>query len=361
MRRLRRALLGVLCVTVMLVTGLASAVTSAQAAVPDRWGFAFVDVFSGTPTLAHQAGSWSSASVVTVSPGATGQVKVVFPGIASPAGVAHVTAVSPNAEWCQLQTWLPSGPDEVALVQCYKYGGAPVFVPFTIVFEESSGTLPAPQALGYVHYNGGSVVTQFNSTAGVDTVAPGAVGVWTVTLPGLGSSSPEGGFQVTAVDRGQPARCKVGGWSAAIAAQIVQVVCYNATNAPLRTGWTLTYQRQRAITGAASPPKYFGYTLEVSPGTPGPYAPTPVGINFNPSGAPNTIKNFAVGREVTFPKIGYLRDHVQVTGFGSGPEYCNILKVWTTPPNDAVVSGIKCYNGVAVTPYRFFASYTSEK
>ncbi len=358
MRRLRRALLGLLCATAMLVTGLVSAAPGAQAAVPDRWGFAFVDVFSGTPVLAHQAGTLAP---ITVSPGATGQVKVTFPGIATPGGVAHVTAVSPNAEWCQLQTWVAATPDEVALVQCYKYGGAPVFVPFTIVFEQSSGLLPAPQALGYVHYDGSSTVTQFNSAGALNTVTPGPVGVWTVTLPGLGSAAPEGGLQVTAVDRAQPARCKIGGWSSAPGAQTVQVLCHNATNTPLKTGWTLTYQRQRAITGAAGPPKYFGYTFDVNPTTPGPYAPVPAGVNFNSLGAPNTIKNSVPGREVTFPKVGYLRDHVQVTAFGSGPEYCNLLKVWATPPNDAIVGGIKCYNAVTVTPQRFFASYTSDK
>ncbi|GAA3133372.1 hypothetical protein [Streptosporangium carneum] len=361
MRRLRRALLGVFCGIVTLVTGLASATTSAQAAVPDRWGFAFVDVFSGVPTLAHQAGSWSSASTVTVSSGATGQVKVAFPGIATSGGVAHVTAVSPNAEWCQLQTWAPSGPDEIALVQCYKYGGAPAFVPFTIVFEQSSGLLPAPQALGYVHFNGSSVATQFNSAGAANTVAAGGVGTWTVTLPGLGSTGPEGGLQVTAVDRAKPARCKVGGWSSAAGAQTVKVICHDATSTPYRTGWTLSYQRQRAITGAAAPPKHFGYTLDTAPTTAGPYAPAPAGINFNSQGATNTIKNSAPGREVTFPKVGYLRDHVQVTAFGPGPEYCNLLKVWATPPNDAVVGGVKCYNALALTPQRFFASYTSEK
>ncbi|MER7131294.1 hypothetical protein [Streptosporangium saharense] len=361
MRRLRKPFLGVLCGVVALLAGLVPA-TAAQAAVPDRWGFAFVDVFSGVPNLAHQAGSWSSASNVTVSAGATGQVKVVFPTIAARGGVAHVTAVSPNAEWCQLQSWGPSGADEVALVQCYKYGGAPVFTPFTIVYETSSGTLPAPQALGYIHYNGGGIVTQFNSAGGVNTVTPSGTGVWGVTLPGLGSAGPEGGLQVTAVDPQQPARCKVGSWGSATSAQSVKVICHDATNRPIRTGWTLTYQRQRAITGAAVPPRFFGYVLDTNPTAAGPYAPTPAGINFNtlvPGG--NTVQNFVPGRQVTFPKIGYLRDHVQATAFGPGPEYCNIYKLWVTPPNDAIVNGVKCYNAVTLTPERSFVSYTSEK
>ncbi|MFC7648524.1 hypothetical protein ACFQX6_54865 [Streptosporangium lutulentum] len=161
-----------LCVTVLLASGLAMA-TSAQAAVPDRWGFAYVNAYSGVPSLAHQAGSWGPGFNVTVTPGALGQSFVRFPQIATGGGVVHVTAVAPAAHWCQAQNWGPSGLDLVVAVQCYRYGGGPVFAQYTIVFETSTGTLPASQGLGYVHYNGAGITSQFNSASAPNGVVGG--------------------------------------------------------------------------------------------------------------------------------------------------------------------------------------------
>src|SRR5436309_2446175 len=82
----------------------------AQAAVPDHWGFAYVNkpAVTGIPDLHHQAGNWPSPFKVHVHPGAIGQVFVVFPMIASKGGVVHVTAVTSLAAWCQAQKWGPS-------------------------------------------------------------------------------------------------------------------------------------------------------------------------------------------------------------------------------------------------------------
>jgi hypothetical protein len=127
----------------------------AQAAVPDHWGFAYVDKPSvpGIPDPTHQAGSWPAAFKVHVTPGAVGQVFVRFPQIASKGGVVHVTAVIAQPVWCQAQKWGPSGTDEIATVRCFKPGGAPVFVPFVVMFTTSTkGPFPAGRAYGYVHF-----------------------------------------------------------------------------------------------------------------------------------------------------------------------------------------------------------------
>ncbi|GAA3006773.1 hypothetical protein [Streptosporangium longisporum] len=349
----------ILCVLAMLMTGLTAMATGARAAVPDRWGFALVNITSGIPDPSHQAGNWPAGFNVSVSPGGVGQTYVRFPQIASPGGVVHVTAVSDNAHWCQAQKWAPTGPDMLVAVQCYRYGGAPVFTPFSIVFETSSGTLPAPQAFGYVHYNGAGITSQFNSAAGVNTVAGGA-GVWTVQLPGLGSSGFAGNLQVTAVNPAQPARCKVGAWAPSVNAQAVQVRCHNATNVPLNTGWTLSYQRERAITGGALPPGRFGYTFDNVPANPGPYAPVPPAVNYNSGGATNTVQSAGLGlRLVTFPIVGALQDHVQVTAYGPGPEYCNLQTVWTTSGGSAFVRNVACYNATTRVDRASMVSYTS--
>ncbi|MGS2640980.1 hypothetical protein [Streptosporangium sp. LJ11] len=359
MRQLRRAMLRILCVIAMLTAGITATATGAQASVPNRWGFAVVNVTSGIPDVNHQAGSWGVGFNVSVTPGGVGQTFVKFPQIAITGGVVHVTAISETAYWCQAQNWGPSGTDLVVAVQCYRYGGAPVFTPYSIVFEQSTGVLPAPQAFGYVHYNGAAIATQFNSAGGVNTVAGGG-GVWTVTLPGLGSSGFAGNLQVTAVNPSQPARCKVGAWAPGVGAQAVQVRCHNATNVPLNTGWTLTYQRERAITGAAIPPKNFAYTFDTTPANPGPYAPVPSALNYNSQGGTNTIQVAGPGqRLVIFPRVGVLKDQVQVTAYGSGPEFCNLQTIWNTSGSNAFVRNVICYNATTRVDRQSLVTYTS--
>jgi hypothetical protein len=239
---------------------------------------------------------------------------VRFPQIGIPAGgVVHVTATSQTAEWCQVQKWWSAGVDEIVAVQCYKYGGAPLFTPFSITFAESTGLLTAPKAFGYVFWNGSSIATQFNSASGVNSVVPTSTGVWTVTLPGLGSTGVAGNIQVTAVDSTAAARCKVGAWAPTAGAQKIQVRCHDATNIPFKTGWTLTYHRERAITGAAIPPKNFAYTFDNTPANPGPYAPVPPAINYNSQSSVNTIQSGGTGqRMVKFPTVGVLPDRKSV-------------------------------------------------
>jgi len=359
MPQLRRVVFRILCVIALLAASVIAAATGAQAAVPNRWGFAVVDVTSGVPDLNHQAGSWAPGFNVTVSPGGVGQTYVRFPQIAINGGVVHVTAISQNAYWCQAQKWAPSGPDLMVVVQCYRYGGAPVFTPYSIVFEQSTGALPLSQGFGYMHYNGGGVVDQFNSAGAVNTVAGGA-GVWTVTLPGLAPTGMAGNVQVTAVNPTQPARCKVGGWGVSGGAQMVQVRCHNATNVPLNTGWSLTYQRERAITGAAIPPKSFAYTFDNVPANPGPYAPLPAFVNYNSQGATNTVQSSGLGqRLVTFPKVGILQDQVQVTAYGPGPEFCNLQTTWGTFGGTAIVRNVVCYDAGTRVDRASLVTYTS--
>ncbi|MFC6086754.1 hypothetical protein [Sphaerisporangium aureirubrum] len=345
----------------LIAAGLAAITTSADAAIPNRWGFAHVNVLSGIPDPAHQAGSWPAGFNVTVTSGGVGQYFVRFPQIGVPlGGVAHVTAISQANIWCQVQRLGTALPDEIVVVQCYRYGGVPVATPFSIVFEESSGVAPVSQALGYVHWNGSAIGTTFNSSGAVNTVMPTGTGIWTVTLPGIGSAGLAGGIQVTASDASLPARCKVSAWAPIAAAQRIQVRCHNATNVPLNTGWYLTYQFRRALTGGVAPPQYFGYTFDNTPANPGPYVPAPPAINFNSVGSFNEIQSAAVGqRLVTFHLIGVLPDNVQVTAFGPGPEFCNLVSIWNTSGMEARVRNVACYNAGTRLDYASMVSYNS--
>jgi hypothetical protein len=339
---------------VALGSGLAvAAAGTAQAAVPGHWGFAYVDKPSvpGIPDPTHQAGSWPPGFVVHVKPGVVGQVFVRFPRIASSRGVVLVTAVTDAPVWCQAQKWARSGPDELVAVRCFKAGGAPTFAPFVVAYSQSSkGPIPAGRRYGYVHYSPvHGVVARFNSAGGVNTVAALAPGVWAVRLPGLGSAGLAGNVQVTAVNAAGPAKCEVGGWHPAPARQLIEVRCYNGLATPLKTGWTLTYQRGRAVTGTQ--PKHFAYTFDNKPTAAGPYAPVPPAVNFNSAAGINNVRSAGGGlRLVTLPRVGALPDTVLVTTVGSGGRFCNLLTRWATTPGSVLVRDVACYTatGVAV-------------
>jgi len=233
------------------------------------------------------------------------------------------------------------------VVRCYQHTGAPVFVPFVVMFSQSSkAPFPAGRAYGYLRYQPGSgVVTSFNSAGGGNVVAQVATGVWQVTLHGLGSSGPAGNVQVTPVNPTAPAKCEVSLWTSAKPAQSIRVRCYHPGTAPMNTGWTLSYQRGRAIMGTQ--PKKFAYTFDNKPPVAGPYAPAPPALNFNSASGVNTVVRSGAGlRLVTFPDVGLLPDTVLVTAFQGLPGgFCNLISPWATtgPPGNVIVRDVGCY------------------
>lgn len=345
----------------VVVLGLVQ-VAPAQAAVPNRWGYAYVNVSSGVPVLSHQAGSWSGAFNVTVTPGVPGETIVRFPQIGGPRGVVHVTAVATTPHICQAWKWTPVLPDEIVTVRCHQFGGAPAFVPFTVSYSESSGAMAAPATarFGYVHYNAG-IASQYNSSGGINTVTILGIGWYKVVLPGLGSPGQAGNLQVTAQNDTALARCKVSGWSPVPAAQQVEVRCFNSANVPQHSGFSLTYHKERNLVGRGLPPANFAYTFDGTPANPGPYSPLPVDVNYNSQGMLNTIRTTGLGlRLVTFPRVGFAIDHVQVTAFGPGPEHCNLQSIWATSGGTAFVRNVACYSGAApVANQASFTTYTS--
>ncbi|HXP21657.1 MAG TPA: hypothetical protein VN840_18595 [Streptosporangiaceae bacterium] len=347
-----------------------TAAGTAQAAVPDHWGFAYVSQPSvpGTPDLAHQAGSWPAPFKVHTTPGVVGQVIVRFPRIASKGGVVHVTAITDERPiWCQVQKWGPSGTDEVVVVRCYQASAGPavpVFTPFTVMYTTSSkAAFPAGQAYGYVHFQPGpGVVAQFNSAGGSNTVTSGPVGVWVVTMPGLGSAVQSGGVQVSAVDPAGPAKCELSGWAWSPGRQQFQVRCFDGTTNPLKTGWTLSYQRKRAITGGV--PKHFAYTFNNKPLIAGPYAPAPPPVNFSSAGAVNTIRSAGAGLSlVQLPRVGASPDDVLVTPFKVGPGFCNLVTLWALTGGvvkDVIVRDVACFTATGTLKSQAsLISYTS--
>lgn len=348
-----------------LAAGLAvTAAGVAQAAVPDQWGFAYVSkpTVPGITDLGHQAGSWPSFLHAKSAPGVPGQVIVTFPHIASKGGVVHVTAVNVNPVFCQAQKWGPAGLNEVVLVRCYKPGGAPVFSPFTVLYTTSSkGFFPAGRAYGYVHFQpGNGIVASFNSVGAPNSVMALGPGFWLVRMPGLGSTTPAGGVQVTAVNAAVPAKCEVSSWASTPGGQLFRVRCFNAGAASLTTGWSLSYQRGRAISGGQ--PKRFAYTFDNNPANPGPYSPAPP-LNFNSLAGVNTITRAGAGlRLVQFPRVGLLPYTVLVSAFNAGPGFCGLLTIGAisgAAPN-VLVRDVACYTATgAQQKLASLTTYTS--
>lgn len=363
MRRLWAVIVRTLCIAALAATGLTAAATAAPAAPaadPPRWGFAVVRSGAVVDSV-RQAGSWPDGLKVEAVAGGPGQVLVRFPQIGMAAGgVAHVTAISQSADWCQVQDWWQSGADEIVAVQCHRFGVGPIASWFSVTFGYSAQYLPAPQAFGYVRWNGSAVAAQFNSSApaAVNTVAPLTnPGLWRVTLPGLGSAGHAGNIQVTAVDPAVPARCKLGGWTATTAAQNIIVRCYDATGTPLNTGWSLTYHRERAITWTPQPYR-FAYTFDNAPDTPGVYLPTPYPVSHNSQSGGVQLSRSAVARkQVIFGGLNGYRDNVQVTAFGYGPEFCNLLAPWETYSTYVSIRYVTCYNGAVQVDHPAMITY----
>jgi hypothetical protein len=215
----------------------------------------------------------------------------------------------------------------------------------------SKAAFPAGQAYGYVHFQPGpGIIARFNSAGASNTVTAGPVGVWSVTMPGLGSSVRSGDVQVSAVDPAGPAKCELSGWASSPARQRFGVRCFNGMATPLKTGWTLSYQRRRAIAGGL--PKHFGYTFNNKPLVAGPYAPVPPTLNFNSVGAVNTIRRAGGGLSlVDLPRVGAAPDNVLVTPFKVGPGFCNLVTLWALTGGvvkDVIVRDVACFTATGV-------------
>lgn len=343
---------------VSLGCGLAVAgAWTAQAAVPNAWGFALVTSPSGPVSSGHWGESVPSPTPVA-TPGGPGQVHVRFPHIgAFKNGVVQVSAVIDELAWCQAQSWGPLGGAEIVTVRCFRQGGKPTFVPFTVMFSESSGKLPGGLSYAYLHGPGTAAPTSFNSTGHANHVTTLGTGRWLVRLPGPGPATPAGGVQVTAVNT-KPRICDIAARSATATAQLIQVRCYNALGSPAKTGWNLTYQRVRAITG--NRPKFFAYTAYTKLVCP-PVLP-PAAVRFNSAGGANTISCSGLGeRLVKLTKVGFLNNIVFVTAAAPAARVCNLNTTWGTAVSNVLVRNVVCYKpSGAMTPVSFLLSYTAK-
>jgi hypothetical protein len=328
-----RWLAGGITAAVLAVVGLSGVTTSAQAALPDRFGFVLWDNTSGVVVPSGTSPSTTSVAVIGI-----GRYQVTFPGQGAPGGVAHVTAINDKPHWCQINNITLSSPNEVIGISCYEVGGVADPSSFSAIFSSSSGTTTVGR-FGYVNsLPSGSLLSTYNSVAGTNTVTPGPPGTWTVKFAGLGTPGPiDGSWQATAVSQQIPARCKVAKWTSSASGQVAVVLCFDASGTPLNTQFTLTYQYQRALYGGFAPPKNFGYLWNAPP-------LGPATTNFNSQGATNTISGGTGPWLVTFPKLAVLPDDIEVTATGGGSEFCGLNTPWTHIAPDTLVRDVTCFD-----------------
>jgi len=334
---------------------------TAQAAVPNAWAFALVSSPLGPVNASHWAES-RPAPIPTAAPAGPGVEVVRFRNIGFlKGGVVHVTAVTDQLAWCQAQGWRPLGGSEFVTVRCFVKGGVASFVPFTVMYSQSSGRLPGGLSYAYVSH-GTTSGSSYNSTGHANTVTALGLGRWRVRLLGAGPATPSGGVQLTAVATA-PRICDIAGRAQTPTAQFVTVDCYTKAGVPAASGWTLTYQRSRAITGAR--PTLFAYTVNNKPTFPGIYVPAPPGVNFNSTGAINTVGGGSPEALVRFPKVGVLPNIVFITPAATVPRVCNLNTTWFTqvgPPHDVIVRDVVCYAPTgAFTRAASFIAYTSKR
>ncbi|WP_020391175.1 hypothetical protein [Kribbella catacumbae] len=320
----------------MLATFL-TIVRPADAAVPDRKGWVLWNQTSGA-TIG--TGTWpANTTVVVLGPG---RYRVTFPGQGAPNGVVHVTAINSAPHWCQAESWFQSGANEIVNIRCYRVGGVLDPTSFSAFFVRASGG-PAPGLYGYVDSAAsGALVSQYNSAGAANTSTPTGVGQWHVRFPGLvAGGSLDGNLQATAVNAATGARCKVSGWSSSGAGQDVKVLCFNSAGALLNTRFTLTYQYKVSLYGAAIPPKYYGYFLNQPPAGP----PT-TNLNSALGLGANTIMPAGPGLSlVTFPRIAFTQNTVQVTAYGPNSNFCGLNTFWTNSSSgpDLFVRDVNCF------------------
>jgi hypothetical protein len=349
----------------VLATGGVVAATvapaTAQAAVPNAWAFALVLSPSGPVNAIHWAES-TAAPTPTAAPAGPGVEVVRFRNIGFfKRGVVHVTAVTDQLAWCQAQSWRPLGGSEYVTVRCFVKGGVASFVPFTVMYSQSSGRLPGGLSYAYVSH-GTTSGSSYDSTGHATTVTALGTGRWRVRLLGAGPATQSGGVQLTAVARA-PRICDIAGRSQTPSAQFVYVDCYTKAGVRAASGWTLTYQRSRAITGVR--PASFAYTVNNKPTFPGTYVPAPPGVNFNSSGATNMVGGGSPEALIRFPKVGVLPNIVFATAAATVPRVCNLNTTWATqpaPPRDVIVRDVVCYTPLgAFTRAMSYVTYVSKR
>jgi hypothetical protein len=197
---------------------------------------------SYTPSTAYQFNSTGALNTITRF--GAGTYRVSLPGLGGLGGTVKVTAYGSGNASCKVTSWGTFFGDEPVNVLCQTPAGAPVDSQFTMTFDADIGLLgtltdpwPAVPERAYLWANDPSSAAytpslsyQYNSGGGTNTVTRSSIGVYQVTLPGIGTS--RGHVEITAYGS-DSSRCKVASWGASGSDELVNVRCFDPAGAPV--------------------------------------------------------------------------------------------------------------------------------
>jgi hypothetical protein len=210
---------------------------------------------SYTPSPLHQFNSTGGTNTITRN--GTGDYSVSLPGLGSDGGTVKVTTFSPTSNACKASSWSSKFGAEQVGVLCFDFTGAPVDSKFTLVYANDTSIVADGASSGYLLANDQTAPSytpdsrfQYNSTGATNTVERIGKGIYTATLPGLGSSVLVG------VDRGTvhvtsshttSKRCEVTGWQSGFTSPgspvplLVNVACTTPGGAPSDSKFVLQF------------------------------------------------------------------------------------------------------------------------
>lgn len=216
--------------------------TASQALSATAFGFAWSNQLTGTfnPSTSYDANTGGGA--ITVQNVSTGQYTVTFAGLGGSGGNAQVVAHGTDNTRCKVESWFPSGSNEIVNVLCHTPTGTLNNSKFVVRYgRASSGVGPSaylwanqPSTASYTP----SATYSFNSTGGTNTITRSAAGTYTVNLPGLGGAN--GSVLVTA-HGSSSTHCNVALWGSSPGNRPIEVRCWSTADALADSTFSLAF------------------------------------------------------------------------------------------------------------------------
>ncbi|WP_437851613.1 hypothetical protein [Sorangium sp. So ce363] len=342
-----------------------------QAFVSHAWAYAWAHQATGSFTASssysrNSSGDASGQGVNnTVTQLGAGQYRVRFPDVgAAPGGHVQVTAYGAGAERCKVNSWVRSGDDVDVHVNCFTAGGAPVDTQFSVAYVHKSGTGSSDEAYVWANNPTASAYTpaatyQFNSSGVNNTIAREGVGYYAVTLPGQTAGGAT--VEVTAYGPGSD-HCKVGSWGQSGDDAVVRVRCFDSSGAPSDSQFTLNFARSRQVNGGLSYSYAWANNATAAAYTPSlSYQEGYIAGDLGEVETDITAGRTSAGRySVSLPGMSASGSNVQITAYGTGPEYCKVVG-WSGNETNANVN-VACFDASgAPADTRFVLVYTDDK